>query len=91
MQTIWKFTLQVVGRQQIQVPEGAMLLSLQVQGSSPCIWALVDPKQPTVSIEVWTFGTGHDVPQDFAASFLGTYQLKSGALVFHVFADGLKR
>lgn len=88
MKTIWKFPLQTTDQQSLEMPESAEILSVQVQGETPCLWALVDPQAIRLTRVFETFGTGHPVPVDaghIRRKFIGTYQLLSGALVFHVF------
>lgn len=82
--TIWKFPLQITDVQTIEVPTAGKLLSVQVQHQVPCIWALVDPKQPKELRKIRIYGTGH--PIDQLGQFIGTFQVQAGALVFHVFA-----
>lgn len=82
--TIWKFPINVVTEQRVAMPSGAKLLTCQIQGGTPCLWALVDPKAEKESRTVLTFGTGHVADGPFGA-YLGTYQLRDGMLVFHVF------
>ena len=81
--TIWKFHLTVTDEQELRMPQGAKPLSVQVQQEYPCLWALVDPAAPIVAYTVKTYGTGQ--PGEFSGSFVGTYQLHEGSLVFHVF------
>lgn len=83
MKTIYKFTLDLVDSQTIQMPEGASVLSLQLQYGQPCLWALVDTDKPLTPRRFITRGTGHPVPSEWV-SYAGTYQLQGGDLVFHV-------
>ncbi len=85
---IWKYKLGVINSQIIVMPSDAQLLSVQVQNDQPCLWALVDPKKAEVedrTIEI--VGTGQEIHYDMgnAISFIDTFQLSGGALVFHVF------
>lgn len=82
---IWKFELEINGEQAVSMPEGAEILSLQVQRGKPCIWVMVDSAARSQE-QRWfkTFGTGHPIEYALGA-FVGTYQLKDGDLVFHVF------
>lgn len=83
MKTIWKFELEVVGTQIIEMPANAKILSLQIQHNILCIWALVDKHADRVKVEFTTYGTGHDVYH--SDGYVGSYQLDGGTLVFHVF------
>lgn len=84
--TIWKFPLKVKDVQQIEMPQGTRLLSVQVQRGIPCLWALVDEQAPREKRLIVTYETGHYV-HDGTRAFVGTYQIDGGELVFHVF-DG---
>jgi len=71
----------------IPMPQGAEILSFQVQHGEPCIWALVDEKAIFENRYFKLFGTGHEVYQDMGVvrKFIGTIQLDNGNLVFHLF------
>ena len=83
MKKIFKYPLMTTDIQSLLIPVGAEILTVQVQGATPCIWALVNPELPEKQITVQTFGTGHHV--DGEGKYIGTYQLEGGSLVFHVF------
>lgn len=82
--TIWKYPLETTDAQDIAMPSDAKILCVQVQGDTPCLWALVSPDLSPVNRRILTFGTGHDIPLD-SGHYIGSYQLHGGALVFHVF------
>ena len=85
--TIWKYPIEVTDDQAVDMPAGAQVLSVQVQGGAPCVWATVDPDAPVRPRRLRTFGTGHP-DCDFSGVFVGTYQLRGGSLVFHLFDCG---
>ena len=87
---IYKYTLEVLDRQLIEMPVGARILSLQQQGSTVCIWAIVEEGQPIDKRVFYIFGTGHTLP-DFInkSDFIGTVQ--TGPLVWHVFDEGCEK
>lgn len=84
---IWKFQLEVQDKQFISLPEGAEILSVQTQDYIPCIWVLVNPNNPTEERCFEIFGTGHNIYCDMGIDrkFIGTFQMQSGKLVFHLF------
>lgn len=85
--TIWKYELETTDVQKISIPKGAKILCLQIQFGKPCIWVLVDPTHELESIGIFTYGTGHPIPTEpYPHKYIGTYQLKDGMLVFHVFS-----
>jgi hypothetical protein len=82
---IWKWSLQLLDLQSLPIPEGAKLLTVQVQGDMPQLWALVDEKAPIVHRNFATYGTGNPMPDGDPGQYAGTYQMRGGSLVFHVF------
>lgn len=66
----------------IEMPEGAKILTMQLQNGTPCIWALVEPNAPKTEriFEVLVTGIGF---KDSPATYIGTYQF--GGFVGHVF------
>jgi hypothetical protein len=82
--TIWKYPLSA-GRTIIEMPAGAKVLCCQAQGGAPCLWALVNTEYAPSRRVFHTYGTGFDVPPDL--TYVGTFQLSAGALVFHVFEE----
>lgn len=83
---IWKYELQNEGVQELKMPKGADILTVQTQYEKPCLWALVNPDAVEVSRGFMIYGTGHPVPTEpYPHKYIGTYQLSGGALVFHVF------
>jgi len=88
MESIWKETLRVDDTQKVELPVGAKILCIQEQDDKPQIW-FITPKVENVEKETRTFfiyGTGH--PHDaIIGEYVGTFQLRGGLLVFHVFED----
>ena len=81
---IWKYEIPASGAGILEIPEGAKLLDVQVQGGVPCVWALVNPAAPAVGREFSTYETGQLLPDD-TGDYLATYQIPEEDLVFHVF------
>ncbi len=85
---IWKFTLKVTDVQDIEIPHGSILLSVQTQNETPCLWVLVyNTEAEKEVIRLITIGTGNPISDDDfdLRDFLGTYQLSNGSFVGHVF------
>lgn len=83
---VWKWNLAVTDVQKLDIPVRAKLLCVQIQNGTPRLWALVNPDAPTETRNIITLGTGLRV-DCLPGKYVGTYQLKGGVLVFHVF-DG---
>ena len=90
MKTIWKYQIQTTDYQDIEMPIEAQILTVQVQNGEPCLWALIDPDQKRGIRQIRIIGTGHIIDNSID-EYLGTYQLRDGALVFHVFDQGYKK
>ena len=86
MKTVWKYQFLVVDDLVVNMPEGAQVLSVQVQGIEPCIWALVDPDAPLVERRLHVRGTGHPFVGN-EGRFVGTFQMLRGRFVGHLFED----
>jgi hypothetical protein len=82
MKTIFKYPLSVTDTQTIRMPEGAEILTVQMQKDSMCLWALVEDTSPVEPRIILIFGTGHEVT-GIDNVYIGTVQMDS--LVFHVF------
>jgi len=85
---IWKFPLSANTTQGVSMPKDAEILSVQVNRGVICLWALCDPDAEVEDRAFAVFGTGHrysDVIFDkFADRYIGTVQMGSGVLVWHV-------
>lgn len=81
---IFKYQIETLDNQTIEMPRGAEILHLDLQNNIPCIWALVDDKNPKEKREFLVVGTGHEIDYNIEFNYVGTYQLMSGGLVFHV-------
>lgn len=83
---IYKYPLEVRGLQNLQLPEGAEILTVQPQGNQVCLWALVSPDKETASRTIWIIGTGHQIDTtEHLGRYVATFQLNAGELIFHVF------
>ena len=84
---IWKFPLKVTDHQDIVMPKGSIILSVQVQHGTPCLWALINnPEADKEVIQIVTYGTEVATTEAIDRyGFIGSYQLDSGIFVGHVF------
>ena len=89
MRTIWKYEVPMGVEFTLSLPEGAEVMTVQVQVgldlvNQPVIWALVDPKGPMEERVFSIYGTGHLIERPIdLAGYIDTWQ--SGGLVWHLF------
>jgi hypothetical protein len=93
VKAIWKYPLPIEDDFFLALPKGAVVLSVQIQGSQPCIWVLIEHAQghgPTEKRHFMLYGTGHPIRHEGEWTFVGTFQLHGGSLVFHLFVEDSK-
>jgi len=83
--TIWKYQIPIEDSFRLELPEGATVLSVQTQREEACLWALCDENAQGVFRTFELRGTGHAAKGLQDARFIGTFQMRGGALVFHLF------
>ena len=89
MTTIWKYPIEVVYRQEIGLPRGARVLSMQRHADGLVVWAEVDPSAPVERRGVRVVGTGLPIGEWRSnAAHIGTAIL--GPFVWHVFLEALE-
>jgi len=71
--TIWKYELKV-GDNIFEMPRRAEVLTVQTQGKSVCLWALVDADAPKTKRRFQIYGTGHEM-EDGVLRHIGTFQV----------------
>lgn len=87
IRTVWKFGFTPTDNVEVSMPKRAQILSVQMQGNTPQIWALVDPKSDYEKRSFVMVGTGHEhkVGHYGKCIYIGTFQMSGGTLVFHLF------
>lgn len=85
--TIWKYTIPPDHKFILSLPWNAEVLCVQVQHDIPYIWALVNPDSPKQDRLFLSLSTGQRLSHTDPASlrYVGTFQLRGGSLVFHLF------
>lgn len=87
--TIWKYVF-TDNEDSFQIPCGAEILTVQTQNDGIggleqiCLWALVDPEQPTETRTFYAHPTGGNLGSR-KQKYIGTVQMFAGKLVWHVF------
>lgn len=85
-QVIYKYPIEITDEQVVMMPEGADIISCQMQYDTPKLWALVNPSATPEPRTIHIFGTGHPIAA-VPRAFIGTIQKLDGNLVFHVFEE----
>lgn len=86
MQAIWKFPLTVMDDQDVVLPKGSVILTVQVQNERPTLWAQVNPDVVEAETRrIHIVGTGHLFEVIGSWRYIGTFQLLNGDFVGHVY------
>jgi len=83
--TIWKFEIPIQDQFQIQMPEGAEILDVQMQFGHPVLWALVIAGNPPEYRTFQIKGTGHIITDLSKKDYISTFQQYDGQLIWHLF------
>lgn len=86
---IYKYPLDLVDSQTVQIQRPIKILTAQVQNGIICAWALID-EEPKFTREVQFLIVGTGNPNDFDLTefeYLSTVQLNS--FVWHIFVNKL--
>jgi hypothetical protein len=92
-QAIWKFTLELIDDQEIEMPLGSIILSTALQHGRIQLWVMVDTQiRDKEKRQIAIVGTGHEM-SSFTASgkFIGTAITETGHFVWHVFDISRRR
>jgi hypothetical protein len=88
MKKIFKYVLEVIENQTIDIPLPAMILSVAEQGVHIVLYTMADDGEdiPTVSIDILIKETGHTIQDDIGLyTFIGTVKLFNIRQELHVF------
>ena len=86
MLAVYKYPIILDNKIEINMPEGAKILTCQSQFGKPQLWALVNPDFPTEKRTFRMAGTGHPISDsEESLQYIGTFQMENGALIFHLF------
>lgn len=81
---IYKYPIQLLPSQQVNMPAGAIILDIQKQKDEWVLWALVDPQYFNHPLTIEMYGTGQDCSHTTANTYITTRQDDNG-LVWHFF------
>ena len=80
---IWKYKIELVIEQMVEMPIDSKVLSANMQGDTLCIWVLVNENNKKTLRPVWIYETGQLIDEP-SGRFIDTVQ--DGQHVWHVFA-----
>lgn len=84
--SIWKFKLEAVPRQVINVPAEHKFLTAQYQKGEITLWAEVNTRSSRKKdVVVYIIGTGHQLPADTALQYVGT--LQNPPTIGHIYVE----
>lgn len=85
MKTIYKYALRVTDEQRVDLPRGAVVRLVAVQGNTLCLWAEVDPEAPLSPRTFRIHGTGHPIltTDDEILFYVGSVMMDP--FVWHVY------
>ena len=86
MKKVYKYMIVVDDINDVLIPKGAQILTVQTQNGTPFIWALVDTEAATTHRYLRLVGTGFPLPD--LGKYVGTFQQYNGSLVYHLFDQG---
>jgi hypothetical protein len=82
--TIWKFPLRNGVTVDIDMPDGAEIVHVDVRHNVPCLWAVVNPDAPVTTRRFQIAGTGHPIKKG-PRRHVGTFLTRGGDFVWHLF------
>lgn len=84
---IFKYPVRIRDKFEVELPQSAEILDVQLQFGEPMMWALVDPQEQKVTRRFRVIGTGHPIESDdlHRLHYVGTFQVAGGDMVFHLF------
>ncbi len=85
---IWKYEIPNDGEFELEAPRFLRIVHVETQGVVPCFWAIVRPSHPPVLHRFRTVATGEPFAVVTFDTYVGTFLLQGGALVYHLFYLG---
>ena len=85
MLRVFKYPIPFGDYFKLPLPNGAKVLTVDVQYGQPTLWALVNPNHKTKDRLFRFAGNGHDIEESLSRlEFVASFQMQNG-LMFHVF------
>ena len=90
--TIYKYRIKLEDEFYIDLPIGYEILTVDTQHNGSCkeqpnIWVRVNSDNVVVPTRFFVLGTGFRIDDEGDMRYVGTFQMRSGDLVFHLFVE----
>ena len=88
MTTIYRYDIPIQDQFELRLPEFARVLCVAERGGTGHMWVFCDPKHGSAKMVTRRFrviGTGHEIPDAGMLDYIGTFFMRGGNLVWHVF------
>ena len=88
MKKIFKYEVLIQDYFSILLPKEYQILTVETQHEIPYIWVIVNTESEEKSVNFRLCGTGHPLGITLGIniySYIGTFQLRDGNLIFHLF------
>lgn len=83
MKTIFKYPLVMADYQEISIPKGSTILTVNMQKKHPYLWAEVDKSMDLECRRFEIFGTGFTLPEGVDRTYIGTFF--DDGFVWHIY------
>lgn len=84
VQAVWKYPIEFTDSIEIEMPRGADVLHVGMQGEQLCLWCLVYPEGELTKRRFRIAGTGHPI-EEGDMEHIGTVHIADDSLIFHIF------
>lgn len=84
MKTIYKYPVVIDDYQEINLPNGAEILTIQQQGGKFYLWAKIDTNKVINKVPIYVFGTGNPI-NIMEGDIIYISTIQNGLLVWHFF------
>ena len=82
---IYKYTLEIIPHQEIEIPGFEHILDIAEQGKDICMWVVCDPEKEHIKVPIHIAGTGQEPPFEYPRHHIKTVVMQSSPFVWHVY------
>jgi hypothetical protein len=84
MLTVYKEKLDITQHQEVELPSGYKILTINLQNNLPMIWFLCDTENPKVPVTIHMYNTGQSIAM-YPGRYISTVHPSRGTHVVHCF------